>query len=271
MSVASSLAQMEATLGAYASQPPTGRDTTTNDPIQLLFGGMEKLGPGRDEDTVHVLRGLPRARYDLVVDAGCGAGRHTIALAKELRTTIHAIDNHQPFLDELGRRAEQAGVGRFIAARCMDMAAIPDVFSEIDLLWSEGAAYNIGFANALTTWAPAIRTGGFAVVSELAWLTNSTPQEARDFFAAGYPDMKHADDNVAVAENAGYRVISTHTLPREAWEDRYYEVLEPRAKALAENSDASVRDFVLETLKEIDVFRASNDSYGYVFYILQRS
>lgn len=225
---------METTLGAYASQPPTGRDATTNDPIQLLFGGMEKLGPGRDEDTVHVLRGLPRARYDLVVDAGCGAGR-------------------------------------FIAARCMDMAAVPDVFSEIDLLWSEGAAYNIGFANALSTWAPAIRTGGFAVVSELAWLTNSTPQEARDFFAAGYPDMKHADDNVAVAEYAGYRVISTHTLPREAWENRYYEILEPRAKALAENSDASVRDFALETLKEIDVFRASNDSYGYVFYILQRS
>lgn len=244
---------------------------TTNDPIQLLFGGMEKLGPGSDADTIHVLRELPQSSYNLVVDAGCGAGRHTIALAKELRTTIHAIDNHQPFLDELSVRAERAGVGQFISPRCMDMAAIPDVFSEIDLLWSEGAAYNIGFANALTTWAPAIRTGGFAVVSELAWLTTSPPAEAGDFFKAGYPDMRHADDNVAVAESAGYLVISTHTLPREAWENRYYEVLEPRAKGLVDHTDASVREFALETLREIEVFRKANGSYGYVFYVLQRS
>lgn len=244
---------------------------TTNDPIQLMFGGMEKLGPGSDAETIRVLRELPQTSYNLVVDAGCGAGRHTIALAKELRIVIHAIDNHQSFLDELSLRAGRAGVGRFISPRCMDMAAIPDVFSEIDLLWSEGAAYNIVFANALSTWAPAIKPGGFAVVSELAWLTTTPPPEARDFFRAGYPDMKHADDNVAVAESAGYRVISTHTLPREAWEERYYEVLEPRAKALVDHMDSSVREFALETLREIEVFRASNNSYGYVFYVLQRS
>jgi SAM-dependent methyltransferase len=243
---------------------------TANDPIQLLFAGMEKLGPGSDDDTLRVLRGLPQSRFDLAVDAGCGAGRHTIALARELRTTIHAIDSHQPFLDELVLRAEQAGVGRLIEPRCVDMTAIPKLFLDIDLLWSEGAAYNIGFANALSTWAPALRSGGFAVVSELAWLKVSAPAVARAFFETGYPEMKHADDNISVAKSAGYTVLGTHTLPREAWVDRYYEVLEPRARNLADHPDAAVRDFALETLKEIDVFKASNDSYGYFFYVLQR-
>ena len=32
----------------------------------------------------------------------------------------------------------------------------------------------------------------------------------------------------------------------------------------------AVRDFVAETLNEIKVFQSSADSYGYVFYILQR-
>ena len=51
----------------------------------------------------------------------------------------------------------------------------------------------------------------------------------------------------------------------------YYDLLEPRAKALLDHPDAAVRVFAAETLKEIDIFRASNESYGYVFYILQRA
>ena len=47
-------------------------------------------------------------------------------------------------------------------------------FSDADLLWSEGAAYNIGFANALATWATAIDPGGFAV-GELSWIREEAP------------------------------------------------------------------------------------------------
>ena len=51
----------------------------------------------------------------------------------------------------------------------------------------------------------------------------------------------------------------------------YYDVLEPRAKSLVDHPDASVRDFAVETIKEIEIFRRSEDSYGYVFYVLQRA
>jgi SAM-dependent methyltransferase len=240
------------------------------DPIELLFGGMDKLGPGSDADTRRVLQKLPESRFDLVIDAGCGAGRQTIVLAKELRTPIHAIDSHQPFLDEMGRRAEREGVGSLIHAHCMDMAAIPERFSNVDLLWSEGAAYNIGFANALQTWARALRAGGILVVSELAWLRDDPSPVAADFFRSGYPDMKSSPDNISIARDAGYAVLDTHALPREAWLHRYYEVLEPRAHALVNHEDPSVREFARETAREIEVFKSSGDSYGYVFYILQR-
>lgn len=243
---------------------------STYDPIELLFGGMEKLGPGSDADTRRVLQSLPKDHFDLVVDAGCGAGRQTTVLARELRIPIHAIDSHQPFLDEMSRRAEQEGVGSLIQAHCMDMSAIPERFSAIDLLWSEGAAYNIGFANALRTWAAALRSGGIAVVSELAWLRDDPSPAALDFFQSGYPDMKSSGDNITVAQDAGYTVLNTHTLPREAWFDRYYEILEPRARALMGHEDETVRGFAQETAREIEVFKASGDSYGYVFYVLQR-
>jgi SAM-dependent methyltransferase len=243
----------------------------TYNPIDLLFGAMEKLGPGDNVHTLNVLRLLPKQQFYVIVDAGCGTGRQTMVLAKELGTLVHAVDAYEPFLHDLTRRAKAAGIEHLIQTHCMDMQDIPGVFPHIDLLWSEGAAYNIGFSNALAVWAPVINTGGFAVVSELSWLRDQVPDAVREFFSSGYPDMQSMQQNLAVAANAGYGVLTTYTLPKEAWVKGYYDLLEPRAKALIDHPDASVRDFAVETVKEIETFQASEDSYGYVFYVLQRS
>ena len=122
----------------------------TSNPVDLLFADMDKLSPGDDSLTLYVLRSLPRHRFDVVVDAGCGAGRQTMVLAGELRTSIQAVDSYQPFLDRVKRRARKKVLDHLVQTHCMDMKDIPSVFPTIDLLWSEGAVYNIGFANALT-------------------------------------------------------------------------------------------------------------------------
>ncbi len=151
------------------------------------------------------------------------------------------------------------------------MKDIPSVFAKIDLLWAEGAAYNIGFANALTTWAKAIKPNAFAVVSELCWLRDKTPDAVKKFFRSGYPEMKSVQQNIAIAEEAGYKIFNTYMLPKDGWVKGYYNVLEPRAASLVNHSDVAVRDLAVETLKEIETFRISQDSYGYVFLVLQRS
>ena len=56
---------------------------SSSNPIDLLFGGMEKLGPGSNSDTLKVLGMLPMTPYQVIVDAGCGAGRHTLALVSQ--------------------------------------------------------------------------------------------------------------------------------------------------------------------------------------------
>ena len=109
------------------------------------------------------------------------------------------------------------------------------------------------------------------MVSELSWLKESAPAPVREFFRSGYPDMQTVQDNIALAENAGYRLLGTHTLPRDVWVDGYYDVLQPRAKVLLAHGDPAVRAFAAETIREIEVFQRSEDSYGYVFYMLQRA
>ncbi len=242
-----------------------------SNPIDLLFGGMGKLGPGSDAETLKVLRVLPRREYRLIIDAGCGTGRQTITLARELNSVIHAIDSYEPFLGDLRRRARDSQIEHLVQTHCMDMKDIPHVFQDVDLLWSEGAAYNIGFANALITWAGVMKPDGFVVVSELSWLRDQVPDAVKEFFQSGYPDMQSVQNNLAAAESAGYMVLATRTVPREAWVEGYYDILAPRARALIGHPDPGVRDFAAETLREIEIFEYSEGSYGYVFYVLQHA
>jgi len=241
------------------------------DPIYLLFGGMGQLGPGGDEHTLAVLRGLPERRYATVVDAGSGTGRQTIALARGLGTVVHAVDSHGPFLEDLRRRAQEAGFGHLVETHHMDMADIPSAFSNIDLLWSEGAAYSIGFENALRTWAPAVSAGGFIVASDLTLLADDPPERVKEFLARVYPAIQTVEKNVAAGEGAGLRSAGTYTLPREAWTEGYYDALGTRAESLKNHPDATVREMAAETLEEIEVFESSGGSYGYVFYVFERA
>ena len=243
----------------------------TPTPVDLLFANMDKLSPGDDSLTLYVLRSLPQHWFEIVLDAGCGAGRQTMVLASELGTPIQAVDFYQPFLNRLRRRAKDDGVAHLVHTHCMNMRDIPSVFPTIDLLWAEGAAYNIGFANALATWAKAIKPNGFAVVSELCWLHEQIPGTVTEFFRSGYPEMQSVPQNIARAEEAGYKIFNTHTLPREAWVKDYYDVLGPRAKSLVNHPDLTVRNLAVETLREIETFEISEKSYGYVFFVLQRS
>jgi len=50
----------------------------------------------------------------------------------------------------------------------------------------------------------------------------------------------------------------------------YYDTLETCTKELADHPDSSVRDFTVETIKEIEIFKYSEVSYGCIFYVLQR-
>ena len=244
---------------------------TDENPIERLFGGMEKLGPGSNADTLEVLDMLPKQLYQVIVDAGCGTGRQSLVLAEQLQTRIHAVDSYEPFLKSLVVRAKGAGIEHLIQTYCVDMADIPNTFQDIDLLWSEGAAYTIGFPNALTIWHRVVKPNGFVVVSELSWLRDDIPIEVRQFFKVAYPDMRSADENRATAHDVGYNVLRMHTLPKKAWVEGYYDILEPRAKLLLNHPDASVRDVATATIEEIRIFGCSEGSYGYVFYVMQKT
>ena len=54
------------------------------------------------------------------------------------------------------------------------MDALPFEEEELDLIWSEGAIYNIGFERGLNEWRKYLKTGGYVAVSESSWFTERT-------------------------------------------------------------------------------------------------
>jgi ubiquinone/menaquinone biosynthesis C-methylase UbiE len=73
-----------------------------------IHSGLPREGPG---DNASIRRAflmaaeLPAAPR--ILDVGCGPGMQTLELAKISGGQITAVDIHQPFLDELQRRARR--------------------------------------------------------------------------------------------------------------------------------------------------------------------
>lgn len=232
--------------------------------------GLPRQGPGCEASTRKALslcRGLPGDPS--VLDVGCGPGAQTVALARATGGRITAVDIFPEYLDALTARAESAGVADRIRPVEGDMAALPFEPESVDLIWSEGAAYIMGFGEALSAWSRFLKPGGCVAVSELTWLTPDPPAEAAAFFADEYPAMTDAEANVAAVRAAGYAPLGHFTLPDRAWWDDYYGPLEAKLPALRVRyaGDAEALAVVEGTAREIDMRRRFAASYGYVFFV----
>jgi SAM-dependent methyltransferase len=240
---------------------------------QIFFDiqrGLPRQGPGDDASTLRALSmctELP-SRPD-VLDIGCGPGMQTIALARVLDGRITAGDLYQEFLDQLLDAALTEGVRDRIGQMRVDMVDLPFGRESFDLIWSEGAAYILGFGEAFERWKYPLRLRGYMAVTELTWLTDDPPAGAAEFFAAEYPEMTDIATNLTTIEEKGYDVIGHFTLPESAWWDHYYTPLEAKLPGLRSKyaGDDEGLGLVEMTAREIDVRRRFGDSYGYEFFV----
>jgi serine/threonine-protein kinase HipA len=234
-----------------------------------LFEGLPRQGPGSDACTREALRRLPALpEAPRLLDLGCGGGRSSLVLAETLRSKVVAVDIHQPFLDQLQAAARERGLEELIETRCADMAA-PDVPpGSIDLLWSEGAIYLLGFEGGLRLWRPLLAPHGLVAVSECSWLCADPPKALAAFWRHAYPGMGGIGDNIARARGVGLDVLGHFTLPPQAWWEDYYAPLEQRIAELTPDAGPPLAEVIAETRREIDLFRRWSDAYGYLFYLM---
>ncbi len=250
--------------------------------FEIFDASLPRLGPGDDASTRkaldEVLSAMPQRKDSpestrlRILDLGCGNGAQTIQLAKHADGTVLAVDNHQPYLDELRRRAEAEGVSDRIQLYLGDMCDLGLDEEFFDVIWSEGALYIIGFRDGLATCYRLLAPAGCLAVTELSWLKSDPPDECHEFFANEYPAMADVDTNLATIEGFNYKVLEHFALPESAWWDQYYHPLQERLRFIREKyaTDPEKLEVVESTRVEIDLYRKYSSYYGYVFYLMQR-
>jgi ubiquinone/menaquinone biosynthesis C-methylase UbiE len=236
-----------------------------------VHSNLPREAPGDAESTlraIDMLKDLPSV--PAILDIGCGPGAQTVTLARHSAARITAVDTHQPFLDDLARRATKAGVSDRVKRVNVSMFEL--VFDEtFDVIWSEGAVYIIGFEEGLRKWRPLLKPGGYAAVTELSWLKSEPPADALAFWREAYPGMATVEENLLRLRRAGYREVGHFTLPDSAWWDSYYRPMEARIVQLREKyrDNPEAQRLLDAEYAEIDLFRKYSAWYGYVFYVMR--
>jgi len=237
-----------------------------------LYEGLPRQGPGSEASTHEALRRLGNLKKPLrVIDLGCGSGASTLLLARELNSPIVAIDQHAPFLEALAANAEQEGLKALVQIRQGDFTQLEETPYSYDLVWSEGAAYLVGFEAALTLWRPLLAPEGHVALTELSWLVQTPSDEPRVFWKKAYPGMRDIAGNRSSAERAGFKVLDTLTLPNDDWWNEYYRPLRRRIAAFRASHTVpkTIEAILSETEREMDMVERYSKEFGYVFYLLE--
>jgi len=240
-----------------------------------LHKNSERQGPGSEKDTLKALDvlNLPFDQNLKVADIGCGSGGQTISLANKLNGQITAVDLFPEFLNELNEKAQKLGLTNKIVTLEKSMEDLPFNKGEFDLIWSEGAIYNIGFENGLKKWKDYLKVGGYLAVSEITWITQSRPQEIEEFWKVEYPEVDTASNKIKQLENNGYTLVGYFYLSQDSWIETYYKPLQARFESFLKRNNNSelARKVVEDNQAEIDLYQKFKDYYSYGFYIARKN
>ena len=237
-----------------------------------LFSGLPRQGPGDATSTLRALALVPgvgpRTR---VLDIGCGAGGQTLTLARRSPARIVAIDNHPPFIDVLNREAGRLGIADRLEARVADMRRLDFADGSFDLIWCEGAIYNVGVEAGLRDWRRLLAPGGHVALTEACWRKPNRPAECAAFWNQEYPAIRDVPSLLGVVDACEYETVDHFPLPPSAWWDDYYRPLQRNVAAFRERHRdlPEAQELADQCQREIDVWRRYSAFYGYEFFVLR--
>ncbi|WP_281612834.1 class I SAM-dependent methyltransferase [Flammeovirga sp. SubArs3] len=242
--------------------------------IMDLFKHLDRQGPGSKKETLKALEylNIPTHKKLEIADLGCGSGDHSIPLAQKLDANIISVDLSTEFLEVLNENAKKEGVQEKIKTLEVSMDDLPFEKDQFDIIWSEGAIYNIGFENGIKNWKDYIKTKGYLVVSEINWLTNSRPKEVEDYWKQAYPEINTVGHKVRVLEENGFSLMGFFNFGEDSWLDTYYTPIEKSFPDFLERHHHSelAQQIVKGNQDEIDFYKKYKEYYTYGFYIAQK-
>lgn len=240
-----------------------------------LHKGASRQGPGGDTETERAieLAQIDRRSPLKIADIGCGTGASTLVLARLLNAEIIAVDLFQDFLDVLETRARSEGVAEKITPLRASMDNLPFEDEEFDVIWSEGAIYNIGFKKGIVDWKRHLKPGGLLIASEITWTTGARPAELQNHWNSEYPEIDLASAKIKILEDNGYSPVGFFVLPEPCWLDNYYQPMRSNFRQFMErhNHSEDACSMVDAERHEIELYEKYKAYFSYGVYIAKKS
>lgn len=240
------------------------------DLICEYYSSLERQGPGSPEITIKALGFIDNLTDDsLIVDIGCGTGGQTMTLAQNASGQITGIDLFPRFIELFDENARKLNLQDRVKGTVASMDNLSFRHGELDLIWSEGAIYNIGFERGLHEWRTFLKTGGYIAVTEVSWFTDNRPSEIEGFWLDAYPEIDTIANKVTQMQKAGYIPVASFVLPDNCWTEHFYKPQDAMQEAyLKKNAgNKTAEDLVANQRHEKFLYHKYKDFYGYVFYI----
>lgn len=234
------------------------------------FSNVERQGPGSPEVTIKALNFIdnltPQSR---IADLGCGTGGQTMTLAQNTMGQITGLDLFPDFISIFNRNARRLGLSERVKGIVGSMDSLPFEKKSLDLIWSEGAIYNLGYERGLNEWREFLKTGGYVAVTESSWFTNERPDEIYDFWMTHYPEIDTIPNKVTQMQNAGYIPVATFILPENCWTEHYFTPCRNTQEAFLKKHAGNkiTEEFIAGQRHEMALYHKYKEFYGYVFYI----
>ncbi len=234
------------------------------------FSNIERQGPGSPEVTLKALSFIDNLTGESrIADLGCGTGGQTMTLGQYAPGQITGLDLFPGFINIFNQNAQRLNLSNRVKGIVGSMDNLPFGKEELDLIWSEGAIYNVGFQRGLSAWREYLKTGGYIAVSEVSWFTDERPAELNDFWMDTYPEIDTIPNKVVQMQKAGYVPVATFILPENCWTEHFYVpqsfIQEAYLKKHAGNRAAE--KLVASVQDEMQLYYNNKAFYGYVFYI----
>ena len=230
-----------------------------------------RQGPGGFKETEKAidLAMLDKTDGLKIADIGCGTGASAILLAKQLNAQVTAVDFLSEFIDVLKENSTKEGVEDKIHPLVCSMEDLPFSDEEYDVIWSEGAIYNMGFEHGIKEWRRFLKPGGMLVVSEITWSSNSRPREIQAYWEKEYPEIDTASSKMKVLEKNGYSPLAYFLLPKHCWLDNYYRPMQRSfGDFLQRNGSSEEAQIVVSSEEnEIALYEKYKQYYSYGMYI----
>ena len=189
---------------------------------------------------------LPAIESPSILEAGCGSGVPTLALAEHFQSHITAIDIDATAIKRLEEKVKKLSLSDRITPLNCSLFDMDPEENRFDLIVAEGLLNVVGFEKGFLKVIELVKSNGFFIIHD----------EYRDH-----------NKKIAFIESNHCKLLDLFKLDEQVWWNDYYDCLQ---KEISAQKDKDLLSLIKSDIKEIELFRRDPSAFTSAYYMIEK-